>query len=232
MKANLDPLLSARSLVYSYDATPALRGAHLEVGRGEIVAISGPSGCGKSTLLLNLAGVLRPDVGTVTFGDRVISALPDRERSRLRRTVFGVLFQFGQLVPELSAAENVALPLLFGGAKRRPSRTAALQWLDRFGIADLADNRPPDMSGGEAQRVAVARAMVTEPEVVFADEPTGSLDALSGDQVMTQMTRVAREAGTTVLIVTHDAKVSAYGDREVTMGDGVIEDLVEVGGPA
>ena len=217
------PVITARSLVYSYDRTPALRGISLEVGRGEILAVTGASGSGKSTLLLCLAGVLAPDAGEVGFGDQPIGTASEAARSRLRRTRFGVLFQFGQLVPELTAVENVALPLLLAGRRRAAAVTAARTWLDRFGVADLAGTRPPDMSGGQSQRVAVARALVTEPEVLFADEPTGALDALAGEQVMAQLVRVAREAGTTVVLVTHDARVAAYGDRELVMRDGTLE---------
>ena len=217
------PILRARSLVYSYGNSPALLGLTLDVGRGEILAIGGPSGSGKSTLLLCLAGIVRPDAGAVTYGEQTLGDLDERSRSRLRRTEFGVLFQFGQLVPELTAAENVALPLMLGGGGRKPSRTAALNWMERFDVAELADKRPPEMSGGQQQRVALSRAMVTEPSILFADEPTGALDRLSGETVLSQLTRVAREAQTTVILVTHDAKVAAYGDREVIVRDGVIE---------
>lgn len=135
-----------------------------------------------------------------------------------------MLFQFGQLVPELTAAENVALPLLLGGARRREALTAAEGWLDRFGVADLADKRPGQVSGGQQQRIAVARALVTEPRVLFADEPTGALDSLSGEQVLTQLVRVARQAGTTVVLVTHDAQVAAYAEREVVVRDGLVDE--------
>jgi len=216
-------VLTARSVVYSYGNTPALRGVSMDLRRGEILAVTGPSGSGKSTLMLCLAGILAADAGDVTYDGRRISEEDEAQRSKLRRTDFGVLFQFGQLVPELTAAENVALPLLLGGTKRAAAITAATTWLDRFGVADLAGSRPPEMSGGQGQRVATARAMVTEPSVLFADEPTGALDALSGEQVMTQMVRVARDAGTSVVIITHDAKVAAYGDREIVVRDGMIE---------
>jgi putative ABC transport system ATP-binding protein len=217
------PVLSARSVVYSYGVNPALRGVSMSVAAGEILAITGPSGSGKSTLMLCLAGVLKPTAGEVRFGDRTISAEGESARSALRRSSFGVLFQFGQLVPELTAEENVALPLLLSGAKRKPALAAARTWLDRFDVADFAGSRPGEMSGGQGQRVAVARAMVTEPAVLFADEPTGALDALSGEQVMTQMVRVAREAGTSVVLITHDATVAAYGDREIVIRDGMID---------
>lgn len=217
-----DPVLVARSLVKSYSEDPALRGTSMHVERGEILAVTGPSGSGKSTLLLCLAGVLRPDAGEVRFGDRIISEEDEASRSRLRRTKFGVLFQFGQLIPELTAAENVALPLLLGGRPRRAAFTAARAWLERFDVAELAAVPPSQMSGGQTQRVAVARAMVTEPEVLFADEPTGSLDTVSGDRVLGQLVRVAREARTAVVLVTHDVRVAAHGDREVVLGDGVV----------
>ncbi len=224
------PILRARSLVYSYGSTPALRGVTIEIAPGEILAVGGPSGSGKSTLLLCLAGIIRPDAGTISYNADVISDADEATRSRLRRTDFGVLFQFGQLVPELTAVENVALPLLLGGRGRRGSRAAAMTWMDRFEVGDLADNRPSEMSGGQQQRVAVARAMVTEPTVLFADEPTGALDRLAGEKVLTQLTRVARESGTTVLLVTHDARVAAYGDREVVVRDGVLDTESAAGG--
>lgn len=216
-------LLTARALVKSYEQSPALRGVSFTADRGEIVAITGPSGSGKSTLLLCLAGILPPDAGEVRFDGLRLDEASESERSRLRRTSFGVLFQFGQLIPELTAGENVALPLLLAGRRRRAAMTAAGTWLDRFGVADLAGRRAGEMSGGQAQRVAMARAMVTEPQVLFADEPTGALDTLAGEQVMTQLTRVAREAGTTVLVVTHEATIAAYADREVAVRDGMID---------
>lgn len=216
-------LLEARSLVYSYGSTPTLRGVSVRLSRSEILAVTGPSGSGKSTLMLCMAGLLVPDAGEVRFDGRSVSTEPDAARTRLRRTRFGVLFQFGQLVPELTAIENVAIPLLLGGVRRSAANAAATNWLERFGVADVARSRPPEMSGGQAQRVAAARAMVTEPEVLFADEPTGALDALSGEQVLTQMVRVAREAGTSVVLITHDAKVAAYGDRELVVRDGMLD---------
>lgn len=218
-----DTVLSGRGLVYSFGRTQALRGASVNLRRGEILAVTGPSGSGKSTLMMCLAGILRPDAGDVTYGERVISQESDAQRSQLRRTEFGVLFQFGQLVPELTAVENVALPLLLGGVRRASARAAAETWLDRFDVADLADVRPTEMSGGQSQRVAAARSLVVEPRILFADEPTGALDALSGEQVMTQMVRVARDSQTSVVLITHDARVAAYGDREIIVRDGLID---------
>ncbi|GGM60921.1 ABC transporter ATP-binding protein [Micromonospora sonchi] len=215
--------LQARGLVKSYGPTPALHGITLDVAEGEIVAVTGPSGCGKSTLLHCLAGILRPDAGEVVWRDQRIDTWPEAARSRLRRTEFGVLFQFGQLVAELTAAENVALPLLLAGTGRRAARTAALTWLDRFGVAELADVRPGEMSGGQQQRCATARALVTEPRVLFADEPTGALDTLTGEQVLTQLVRLAREQRTTVVLITHEPRIAAYADREIVLRDGVID---------
>ncbi len=213
-------VLSVRSAVYSYGSELALEGANVSLGRGEILAITGPSGSGKSTLMLVAAGVLKPTAGQVTYNDRIISNENERQRSRLRRSDFGILFQFGQLVPELTAVENVALPLLLSGVKRAKARAAATAWLDRFDVADLATSRPPEMSGGQSQRVAAARALVTEPTVLFADEPTGALDTVSGELVMSEIVRVAREAGTSIMLITHSAKVAAYGDREIVVRDG------------
>ncbi|WP_030273519.1 ABC transporter ATP-binding protein [Micromonospora globosa] len=215
--------LQARGVVRAYGHNPALRGVTLDVAEGEIVAVTGPSGCGKSTLLHCLAGILRPDAGQVTWrGDR-IDTWSEAARSRLRRTEFGVLFQFGQLVAELTAAENVALPLLLAGTGRRAARTAALSWLDRLGVADVADARPGEMSGGQQQRCALSRALVTEPRVIFADEPTGALDTLAGEQVLTQLVRLAREQRTTVVLVTHEPRIAAYADREVSLRDGMVD---------
>jgi putative ABC transport system ATP-binding protein len=215
--------LQARGVVRAYGPTPALRGVTLDVAEGEIVAVTGPSGCGKSTLLHCLAGILRPDAGQVTWRGERIDQWSEATRSRLRRTDFGVLFQFGQLVAELTAAENVALPLLLAGTGRREARTAALTWLERLGVAEVADVRPGEMSGGQQQRCALSRALVTEPRVLFADEPTGALDTLAGEQVLTQLVRLAREQRTTVVLVTHEPRIAAYADREVSLRDGMVD---------
>ncbi len=190
---------------------------------GEIVAITGPSGCGKSTLLHCLSGILTPDAGEVTYRGERLDGWSEAARSRLRRTEFGVLFQFGQLVPELDAAENVALPLLLAGTRRREARGAALAWLERLGVATIADAMPGQMSGGQQQRTAMGRALVTEPRVLFCDEPTGALDRLIGEQVLAHLVRLAREQGTTVVLVTHDARVAGHADRETTLRDGTVD---------
>ncbi|QLJ00376.1 ABC transporter ATP-binding protein [Streptomyces sp. NEAU-sy36] len=214
------PLLAGRGLVKAHGRTPALRGASIALAAGEILAVTGPSGSGKSTLLHLLAGIVRPDEGSVTYAGQRLDRLPEQRLTELRRTDFGVVFQFGQLIPELTAADNVGLPLLLAGACRAEARRRAGEWLERFGVRGQAELRPGELSGGQAQRVALARALVTGPKVVFADEPTGALDSLAGEQVMTALARTAREAGTAVLLITHDAQVAAYADREVRLSDG------------
>jgi putative ABC transport system ATP-binding protein len=215
-----DHLLEARDVKKSFGATPALQGATLAVGRGEIVAIMGPSGSGKSTLMHCMAGILEPDGGEVWFDGRRLDTLNEAERSRLRRTSFGFVFQFGQLVPELTAEENVALPPLLNGTSRKKAFAAARSWFPRLGIENLERQRTGEMSGGQGQRVAIARALVIEPQVLFADEPTGALDSLASEQVMELLVSIAREHGTTVAIVTHDPRTAAYADREVIVRDG------------
>lgn len=219
------PMIEARDVRLSFGATEALRGASLAVNAGEIVAVMGPSGSGKSTLLHCLAGILVPDAGQVQFSGRRVDTLPETERSALRRDRFGFVFQFGQLVPELTAEENVALPLLLNGMRRREALEKARGWFDRLELDGLEGRRSGELSGGQAQRVAVARGLVAAPQVLFADEPTGSLDSLGGERVMELLTAAARETGTTVVLVTHEARVAAYADREVIVRDGVVHSL-------
>jgi putative ABC transport system ATP-binding protein len=216
-------IVSARGLHKSFGRTSALRGASFDVVPGESVAITGPSGSGKSTLLLCLAGVLVPEAGTVTYLGRRLDDLGADARTRLRRREFGLVLQFGQLVPELTASENVSLPLLLEGHNRAASHTLARDWLERLGVAETHDARPGELSGGEAQRVAIARALVTGPQVVFADEPTGALDTVSGEQALGVLTATTREAGAALVVVTHDYRVAAALDREVTLRDGVTD---------
>jgi putative ABC transport system ATP-binding protein len=218
-------VIGARDLFLSFGETPALRGASLGVRQGEIVAVMGPSGSGKSTLLHCLAGILVPQQGAVWYGGQRLDTRSDDERSALRRNRFGFVFQSGQLVPELTAEENVALPLLLSGTRRGPAMTAARKWFGTLGLDGLERRRSGELSGGQAQRVALARGLVAEPEVLFADEPTGSLDSVSGELVMDLLTTTAREHGTTVVLVTHDARVAAYADREVVVRDGRVGTL-------
>ncbi len=214
-------LLSCRDIHRSFGSTPALRGADFSAGAGEIVAIMGPSGSGKSTLLHCLAGILVPDSGEVFFESTRVDRLSESERSRLRREKFGFVFQFGQLVPELTAEENIALPLLLADRSRAEAFAAARPWFARLGLEGLEGRLSSELSGGEGQRVALARALVAQPRVLFADEPTGSLDSLTGEQVMNLLVDTARERGTTVVVVTHEPRVAAYADREVMVRDGI-----------
>ena len=218
-------LIEARDVVRSFGQTPALRGASLSVAAGEILAVMGPSGSGKSTLLHCLAGILLPDSGQVWFGGRRVDAMGENGRSALRRDQFGFVFQFGQLVPELTAEENVALPLLLGGARRASATGQARAWFSRLGLDGLEQRRSGELSGGQAQRVALARGLVASPQVLFADEPTGSLDSLTGEHVMNLLAAAARDQGTTVILVTHEPRVAAYADREVIVRDGIVTSL-------
>ncbi len=219
-------LIEARGVEYSFGETPALRGATVSIREGEILAVMGPSGSGKSTLLHCLAGILEPKRGEIVFSGRRIDALSDKERSELRRDSFGFVFQFGQLVPELTAEENVALPLLLGGIRRPVALTRAREWFGRLGLDGLEGRRSGELSGGQAQRVALARGLVAHPKVLFADEPTGSLDSFTGELVMELLVTAAREDGTTVVLVTHEPRVAAYADREVVVRDGLVSSLV------
>jgi putative ABC transport system ATP-binding protein len=213
-------LLTARRLTKSFGPTTALREAGVSVAAGEVLAVMGPSGSGKSTLLHCLAGIVRPDSGEIEYAGQDLMGMSDRERSALRRTAFGFVFQFGQLVPELTCLENVALPLRLSGMKRRRAESRADEWLDRLEVGDVRQKRPGDVSGGQGQRVAVARALVTGPRVVFADEPTGVLDSLNGEKVMQMLTRAAKDTDAAVVLVTHEARVAAYSDREIVVRDG------------
>jgi putative ABC transport system ATP-binding protein len=213
-------VLRAESLALQYGQTPALVDAALDVRGGEAVAVTGPSGSGKSTLLYCLAGLLRPDAGEVTFRGRSFADLSDDERSDLRRTSFGFVFQFAELVPELSLRENVALPLQLNGVGRRDRTHRVDELLDILGLAAAADRRPGQVSGGQAQRAAVARAVVHRPAVVFCDEPTGSLDSAAGAIVLDQLLRLAHDSGSAVVLVTHSEEVAAAADRRVEVRDG------------
>jgi putative ABC transport system ATP-binding protein len=220
------PVLQGIDLHLSFGQTPALRGATVTVNAGEVLAVMGPSGSGKSTLLHCLAGILVPDGGEVSFDGTRIDTLNENARTALRRDQFGFVFQFGQLVPELSAQENVALPLLLSGISRGRAMTQARDWFSRLDLAGLEERRSGELSGGQAQRVALARGLVTGPRVLFADEPTGALDSLTGEMVMNLLVDNVRELGTTVVLVTHEVRVAAYADREVVVRDGRVSALV------
>ena len=216
------PVARIRDVHLSYGRDLALAGASMEVAVGERVAVTGPSGSGKSTLLLCLAGVLQPQSGDVEVMGRDLTRLDDAARTRLRRREIGLVLQFGQLVPELTVAQNVAFPLLLDSSGRAQAESAARHWLDRLGVAALADARPGALSGGEQQRVAIARALVTSPTLVLADEPTGALDTVSAEEVLTVMREATTESGAALVVVTHDNRVAAALDREVVLRDGTV----------
>jgi len=221
-------LIEARDVSLAFGNTQALAGASLSVTPGEILAVMGPSGSGKSTLLHCLAGIFTPDKGEVRFNGERLDTLSDERRTELRRTAFGFVFQFGQLVPELTVADNIALPLLLNRARRKAAYARASAWLPRLELDGLGGRRTGELSGGQAQRVALARALVARPKILFADEPTGSLDTLTGELVMNLLVGLAREEGTTVVLVTHDARVAAYADREVMVRDGQVINRAEL----
>lgn len=218
---NSEVLLEATALYKSFEGIDVLRDVHLRMIRGEVLAVVGPSGSGKSTLLHCLAGIIQPSEGDVRFRGQLLRCLSDNELSAMRRRDFGFVFQFGQLVAELTAEENVALPLLLDRTRtRKQVMSAARSRLHSLGLAGFERRRPGQLSGGQAQRVAIARALIVEPSVIFADEPTGSLDTETGDTVIDALTTAAREQATAVVIVTHNARVAAQADRTITMRDG------------
>jgi putative ABC transport system ATP-binding protein len=215
-----DTRVAARDIHLAYGPTKALTGVDIAVRTGETVALMGPSGSGKSTLLHCLAGVLVPDKGEVELLGRTLNALSEAERSDLRLRHVGLVFQFGGLVPELTLAENVMLPLQLVGASTRTARRHAAELLDAMGIGDVGGHVAGAVSGGQAQRAAVARALANTPAVLLADEPTGALDTVTADVVLDQMVALATEMATAVLIVTHDNRVAAHCGRMATIQDG------------
>lgn len=212
--------VEARGLELAYGQTPALRGVDLEIGLGESVALMGPSGSGKSTLLHCTAGILVPDAGTLQVLGTDVASLGESARARFRLEHLGLIFQLGELVSELTLEENVMLPLQLLGRSRQEARTEAAEMLDRLGVAEVAGRRAGEVSGGQAQRGAVARALAPRPQLVLADEPTGSLDTVAADAVMAALVETSHDLGSTLLVVTHDHRVAAYLDRHVTITDG------------
>ena len=214
--------LTGRNLVKNFGTVKALAGVDVTIPAGQSVAVMGPSGSGKSTLLHCLSGILPVTSGEITVGGTSVTSLNDAGRSRLRLKAFGFVFQDGQLVPELPANENVALPLMLAGASRRSAIREANSWLTKVGLESERKRRPGEMSGGQAQRVAVARALASSPSVVFADEPTGALDQATGHEIMQILTTTARMGGATLVVVTHDPNVAAWCDRLIEIRDGRI----------
>jgi putative ABC transport system ATP-binding protein len=202
----------------------ALRGVDLSIPRGEMVAVMGPSGCGKTTLLNCLSGLDELSGGEVSIEGESISGMSDRKRTRFRAQKMGFVFQTYNLIPVLSAVENVELPLLVAGARPKEARGKALFALETVGIPEQAHKRPNEMSGGQQQRATVARSLVNSPAIVWADEPTGALDSETSGEIMDLLVRLNREKGQTFVLVTHDASVAARAHRTVRMRDGRVED--------
>ncbi|MCX4853350.1 ABC transporter ATP-binding protein [Streptomyces canus] len=215
-------VLAGYGLLKKYGSTAALAGVDVEVHERDSLAIMGPSGSGKSTLLHTLAGIVRPDDGQVLLRGERIDNLGENKLSALRRKRFGFVFQSGQLLPELPAEENVALPLMLEGMPRKEAVARARRWFAPLGLHGLELRRPGQLSGGQAQRVALARALATEPDVVFADEPTGALDQRTSTEVVQLLTSATRETGAALVMVTHDADVAAHCDRILQVRDGRI----------
>ena len=219
-------MLELRDITKSFTQQRVLEGISLTVEPGQSVAIMGPSGSGKSTLLHCMSGVLVPDSGEILFNGRNIAALNDAARSELRLDHFGFIFQDGQLLPELTAKENVALPQILRGTSQKEAHAAAADILGRLGMGEFVDRFPGQLSGGQAQRVAIARAFGGPPLVVFADEPTAALDQATGHEVMQQITAITRKAGVTLVLVTHDPNIAAWCDRRIEIRDGLIHSEV------
>ena len=207
---------------HTYGRTQALRDVSLSVAPGEVVVVTGPSGCGKSTLLLLAAGVLRAQSGRVRVGDTDLAGLDEAGRARLRRRSVGLVLQFGQLVPDLPVLDNVALPLLLDGHAPGQARAAASGWLDRVGLDVDPGTVPAELSGGQAQLAAAARALVTGPSVLLADEPTASLDPAGGRALLDLLVGTTTAAGGSVVLVSHDNAVAARADREVRLRAGSV----------
>ena len=219
-------MLELNDITKSFTQQRVLEGISLTVGGGESVAIMGPSGSGKSTLLHCMSGVLVPDDGQVLFDGRDVAAMSDAERSRLRLENFGFIFQDGQLLPELTATENVALPQIMRGVSRAEAHAEAIDMLTRLGLGVFVDRYPGQLSGGQVQRVAIARALAGPPSVVFADEPTAALDQATGHEVMQQIVAIAQKFGVTLVLVTHDPKIADWCSRRVEIRDGLIHSEV------
>lgn len=216
-------ILRAKGVDLFYGTQKAVSGADFSLKRGEVTAIMGSSGSGKSSLLYCLAGVLAPSNGTVSFDGVTLASLSDEQLSTLRRERFGFVFQYGELLPELTVEENAALPLRLAGQRKAPAHAAAGEVLGRLGMTELLQRRTSQLSGGQSQRVAVARALVHRPDVVFADEPTGALDSVNASAVLEEFLRLARDQHTAVVIVTHDAAVAEHADSRYTMTDGILK---------
>ncbi len=217
-------ILSIRNIHKSFGALEVLKGIDTDIARGEMVSIVGASGAGKTTLLQVMGTLLRPDEGSITLADTDVTRLGDAALSRFRNQHIGFIFQFHQLLPEFTALENVMLPALIAGQSKRAAATRAAELLDFMGLTARAEHKPTELSGGEQQRVAAARALTNRPDIVFADEPTGSLDTHNRSELQALFFRLRRELGQTFVIVTHDEQFAAQTDRCIRLADGRVVD--------
>jgi putative ABC transport system ATP-binding protein len=216
------PVLQGIGLRKAYGSTKALDGVDLDIRAGDSIAIMGPSGSGKTTLMQVLAGIITPDSGIVRLRGTQVQGLSEERRAKLRRTDYGFVFQSGQLLAELTAVENVALPLMVAGTPRRQAVADAQQWFEPLGLAGREGQRPGELSGGQMQRVAIARALVARPGIVFADEPTGALDQETGADVLRLLTQTHQRSGAALVVITHDPQIARWCQRVVEVRDGQI----------
>lgn len=219
-------MIKVKDVTKSFDRLQVLKGIDLTVERGEIISIVGPSGAGKTTLLQIMGSLDRPDSGTVSYDGTDIFSMSEKQKARFRNANIGFVFQFHQLLPEFTIAENVAMPALIGGMSRSRALARAKELLDYLGLGDRISHKPSQLSGGERQRGAVARALVNSPDVVLADEPSGSLDSVNRQELHRLFFDLRRDMGQTFVIVTHDESLAAMADRTVAMHDGRITEIV------
>ena len=215
-------MLKLTNITKSFGSLQVLKGVDLEIHRGEVVSIIGPSGAGKTTLLLIMGTLDRPDGGSVSFDGVAVEAMKERELSAFRNRHIGFVFQFHQLLPEFTALENVMIPAFIGGVERREAEAQAMELLQLMGLGDRAQHKPNELSGGEKQRVAVARALINKPDVVLADEPSGSLDSHNKEELYRLIFDLRNRLGQTFVIVTHDEALAQMTDRTIHIIDGMI----------
>lgn len=215
-------MIEVRDIVKSYDKLRVLDGVSLDIGRGEIVAVTGPSGAGKTTLLQIVGSLERADSGSVSYEGTRLETLGEKALARFRNVNIGFIFQFHQLLPEFTLLENVEMPALIGGRSRAEARRRAMELIEYLGLGDRTTHKPSQLSGGERQRAAVARALVNNPRVVLADEPTGSLDSRNRAELHRLFFDLRRDMGHTFVIVTHDENLAADADRIIRLADGHI----------
>lgn len=219
-------MIKVKDVTKSFDRLQVLKGIDLTVERGEIISIVGPSGAGKTTLLQIMGSLDRPDSGTVSYDGTDIFSMSEKQKARFRNANIGFVFQFHQLLPEFTIAENVAMPAFIGGMSRTKALARAKELLDYLGLGDRISHKPSQLSGGERQRGAVARALVNSPDVVLADEPSGSLDSVNRQELHRLFFDLRRDMGQTFVIVTHDESLAAMADKTIAMHDGRINEIV------